>query len=212
VSNKKNKKKHPYNNPKNTKKISNKKGKNFYSSSFVKKKKYNEDVRVVSTNVKSDDTKSKSDSSKVSLFNKKSEFNKKSDKNINGITNNKERLNRNNYKKNNNEEKKVINNKNKVIREIIPYTLNKAKKEVCFVCNRIIADMHNVINDPDNNRFFHFDCILQELKKNNNLDSTQRIVYTGSGNFAIIEDIIEDGRKKFVIKKNIQYIDNKDTK
>jgi hypothetical protein len=196
VSGKRNKKKHSY----NTKKTD-KKGQKYYTCSYNKKK-YN-DVKVVSTNVKSEDNKTnkKSVSTKCTPF-------KKVQNNKNNYSFNKREKNQKKYfKKNKYNDKYTDQNKlktNRVKRDIIPYEIISVKKEVCKKCGRIISDMINSISDKEKNEYYHFDCIIEELKLEYEVNANQRIAYTGSGTFAVIEDIVQDGRKKFIIKKNIE--------
>ena len=69
--------------------------------------------------------------------------------------------------------------------------------------------MESSIKENKKNQYYHFNCVMDEIKKDNVVESKQRIVYLGSGVFGIIEDLEPDtNNHKFIIKKKIQYIDN----
>ena len=71
--------------------------------------------------------------------------------------------------------------------------------------------MDSSIKDNKTNHYYHFNCVINEIKKDNVLEQKQRIVYLGSGAFGIIEDADQEPNShKFIIKKKIQYINNND--
>ena len=60
----------------------------------------------------------------------------------------------------------------------------------------------------------HFDCILEDLKKSNELSEKEKIVYLGGGTFGIIEETepTKDSSSRFFVRKRINYEDRKNKK
>ena len=69
--------------------------------------------------------------------------------------------------------------------------------------------MASSIKDQKNKKYYHFNCVMENLKKDNMVNPKERIVYLGSGAFGIIENLEPSTNShKFVIKKKIQFIEN----
>ena len=151
-----------------------------YYSKKLNNKKFNNDIKVVSTNIIKEDLK----------------------KNVE----NKDKNFRNNFKNFRDAKKNIERPKSINTKRISIYKVNFLKRENCVICNRLIIDMPSSISDTINNKYYHFDCVMKDIKKDNIIKQSQRLVYAGNGAFAIIEDSVKDGRKKFEIIKNIQYI------
>ncbi len=192
-----------------------------FNNSYSKKRSH-DDLKVVSTNVNKEQKPPESNKpfdNKLRRFGNQKRGNKKNRKFSFNPFENKNKSNQNQNQKNFKNKQKYQNviQKNRdegtrpkqriqrVPRTIIPYTIKSLKKETCVKCSRIINDMPNSIRNPQKEEYYHFDCIMREIRINNNIKNNQRLVYTGSGNFAIIEDVVENGRKKFVIKKSIPF-------
>lgn len=176
--------------------------KNTYHNDKSPRKKYSNDIKVVSTNVSKDkknkENKEKKDK-KISFLSTKKTSNIRTNKN--------KKFDR--PKKTENLNKSIPNKKAEIKSNIMQYKLKGTDKQICSKCNRIIEDMDSSIKDTNNNKYYHFNCILNEIKKDNVLTAKQRIVYLGSGAFGIIENLSTDNNScKFVIKKKIQFIDN----
>jgi hypothetical protein len=95
--------------------------------------------------------------------------------------------------------------RNRIPRTIIPYKLNVFESTTCQICNKTINNMSNAIFEKNSQKTFHFECVTGELKKAYVIKPSQRLVYIGNNNFAIIEDIKEDGKMKFRINQKLQY-------
>ncbi|HOV13559.1 MAG TPA: hypothetical protein PK771_04690 [Spirochaetota bacterium] len=95
--------------------------------------------------------------------------------------------------------------KSKIPRNIIPYKVATLDVVSCPICNKNINNMSNSIKDLTTEIPCHFECVVAELKKKVHVRQNQRIAYVGSGSFAVIEDVREDGRNKFVIIQKLQY-------
>ena len=163
-----------------------------YYSKKLNNKKFNNDIKVVSTNIIKEDLKKNVE--KRAKIDKKNIFEHK-DKNF-----------RNNFKNFRDAKKNIERPKSINTKRISIYKVNFLKRENCVICNRLIIDMPSSISDTINNKYYHFDCVMKDIKKDNIIKQSQRLVYAGNGAFAIIEDSVKDGRKKFEIIKNIQYI------
>ncbi len=80
-------------------------------------------------------------------------------------------------------------------------TIEEPSGIICAICNEPIDSIASAIVGKDG-RYVHFDCVLESIKKDEELKDNQSISYIGSGNFAVCEKG-EDG--KFTIIKRIPY-------
>ena len=78
-------------------------------------------------------------------------------------------------------------------------------KEKCFICDKSIEDMPSAIIDQKDSKYYHFNCVISKLYRENVIEQKQRLVYLGSGAFGIIENPKNDNSSRFVIKKKIQF-------
>jgi hypothetical protein len=184
-----------------------KKGNNNDRRDNFGQKKFGNDVRVVTTNVVRDNTKEDQAKKPERPSFKKESFRK-------------DNFRKDNFKKDNNKKdnfRKDVESRGsnrfkaqeqrppRAKRTIIPYTIKFPESTVCMKCGKKIEDMASAILDNVKNEYCHFDCIAEEIKKDVKMSGNQRFVYLGSGAFAVIEDIFEDGKKRFIIKNKIQY-------
>ena len=109
----------------------------------------------------------------------------------------------NNYNNQSNENRNKEQKKNTVPRNIIPYKLTLNEKKTCIKCAKVITEMSSAIKDADEEKYYHFDCVIQDLKSSNQVNPAERCVYLGSGIFGIIEDVKSENSQKFVIKKKL---------
>lgn len=176
-----------------------------------KSKNFNDMIKFVSTNIskKDDSLNNKSENNKnenrkiLKLFNLpgKNE-NKNQNQNQNRQPN---RNNINNKYGRHNKNIKPINHNHK--NRIYAYKVNTFNKEDCAICSKKIIDMSNSIKDEENNKYYHFDCLMKEIENKNNiaLKPMQRMAYLGSSTFGIVEDYKENGRNKFKIIQKFNY-------
>ena len=76
---------------------------------------------------------------------------------------------------------------------------------VCPLCNKPVYDLSTALSssretgDPS-----HFDCVLERINASESIASSEKLVYLGSGSFAVVEfkDKNENG---FVVKRRIQW-------
>lgn len=108
-------------------------------------------------------------------------------------------FNRHNYE---NEEERLENQK--AIQEL------KSKNVVCPMCGQIISDVASSLSDKISGEPVHFDCAIQKVRENENLNEGEKISYIGQGRFAVIHFENPKDQKKFSIKKIIEW-ENKDS-
>ena len=134
-------------------------------------------------------------------------------KNYNNFHNKKKKDNSyNNRKKNNHNQyrnKKTIEEYEKI------YLSNKMKdkseKSICPICNEPIYIPEEAITHNATNKLAHFECILKEIKNNNEeeMEENDKIVYLGSGTFGIIQERKNSKGTKFFVRKRINYENRK---
>lgn len=78
-----------------------------------------------------------------------------------------------------------------------PVSIRKVKEPLvkCIYCDKIINNITSAIKGDEG--YYHFDCVLDKIKKDYNVKETQTVSYIGRGSFAIIEKD-ESGTLKFV--------------
>ena len=80
---------------------------------------------------------------------------------------------------------------------------------ICPICKKPIRDESTTIANSEENAANHFDCVLAELRKSEDLQPNEKICYLGKGSFGIISVRSSGGPIRFLIRKRIQY-DKKD--
>lgn len=72
----------------------------------------------------------------------------------------------------------------------------------CSICNNPIRDISAAITDLETEKPAHFDCVLKKLSETENLESQEKVIYLGSGEFGVVKII---NSKKFEIVRKIKY-------
>lgn len=121
--------------------------------------------------------------------------------------NNYNNINKNNIKNNNNK---------KTIEEYEKIYLNKrmeedAEKPICPICNKPIYITEEGITHNGTGELAHFECILEEIKRNNmnDIEENDKVVYLGSGTFGIIRERQSGKNFKLFVRKRINYENRK---
>lgn len=70
----------------------------------------------------------------------------------------------------------------------------------CGLCNEPIVEMANAIAFGAEQKPCHFDCVINEIRKDHSLMPEEKITYIGSGAFAVI---VEKENFQFEIRKKI---------
>lgn len=87
----------------------------------------------------------------------------------------------------------------------------KTRQNICPMCNLPITDLTSSLTDKKTNQPIHFECALEEVKKNEEIKENEKIAYIGQGRFGILYyENIRD-QKHFSIKKIIEW-ENRETK
>lgn len=101
---------------------------------------------------------------------------------------------------------KRLQNKKKRPRNFAPYSIVKAESTICPICEKKIENMADTIADKRTGQQAHFACVYEMLLKTLSLRDSQRLSYMGSGVFAVIEDISDEGKMRFKIKERFEYV------
>jgi len=80
---------------------------------------------------------------------------------------------------------------------------------VCSVCGKNIRDLSSAIKEQVSGQPAHFDCIINKIAENEPVKEQEKIVYLGSGKFAVIE-CENNQNKNFKIIKEINYEEKED--
>ncbi len=82
-----------------------------------------------------------------------------------------------------------------------PVKIKRVKEplEKCAYCNKVIKNIASAIRGED--EYYHFDCVLEKIKKEHPLKEGQVVSYIGRGAFAIIE---KDKENKINFVETIQ--------
>lgn len=83
----------------------------------------------------------------------------------------------------------------------------KAREVICPKCNQPITDVASAMADKATGKPVHFECVLAEVEKNENIGPNEKIAYIGQGRFGLLYyENIRDQRH-FTIKKIIDWED-----
>jgi hypothetical protein len=74
----------------------------------------------------------------------------------------------------------------------------------CSVCEKNIRDLSSAIKEPESGKPAHFDCIIKKIAENEPVKEHEKIVYLGSGKFAVIESD-NNQNKNFKVLREIDY-------
>ena len=83
----------------------------------------------------------------------------------------------------------------------------KTRQLVCPKCGNVITDVTSALSDKHTGQPVHFECVFNEIEKNENLGQNEKIAYIGQGRFGVLYyENIRDQRH-FTIKKIIEWED-----
>lgn len=77
----------------------------------------------------------------------------------------------------------------------------------CPVCGKLIRDIYSAVSYSVTQTPAHFKCVIEELKKVNEVKDNEKICYLGSGSFGIVQFRRPDSQMRLFIRKRIQYED-----
>ena len=78
----------------------------------------------------------------------------------------------------------------------------------CEICLQDIQDLTSAIALPETGNPAHFDCVLKRIKEKENLGEKEQIVYLGSGNFGVVENLSNNPNSNFKIIRKIDFEDH----
>jgi len=99
------------------------------------------------------------------------------------------------------EDENARKERQRVIQEI------KSREIICPKCGQVILDVASAMADKTSGAPVHFECVLAEVEKGENLQQNEKIAYIGQGRFGVLYyENIRD-QKHFQIKKIIEWED-----
>jgi len=81
---------------------------------------------------------------------------------------------------------------------------------VCTRCGQPITDLHTALTDTQAGGAVHFDCVIAELEKREQLEEGDTLSYVGGGRFGIVRftnPAERKGQRAFTIKKVFEWED-----
>ena len=75
----------------------------------------------------------------------------------------------------------------------------------CPMCGKPIVELGSALADKETGVPVHFDCVLDQLQKTENLAPDQKIVYIGQGRFGIVVFPQPHDSRNFSIQKIIEW-------
>lgn len=77
-------------------------------------------------------------------------------------------------------------------------------RPACAICGEPIESFAEAISEP-NGGYSHFDCVIDKIKAQENVQAPDSVSYIGHGTFAVVS---KDFEGKYTIKTKIQYESN----
>jgi transcription elongation factor Elf1 len=74
----------------------------------------------------------------------------------------------------------------------------------CAICGQVIESFAEAISEPDG-AYSHFDCVLDKIRQQENVQAPDTVSYIGHGTFAVVT---KDAEGKYTIKTRIPYESN----
>jgi len=74
----------------------------------------------------------------------------------------------------------------------------------CPICQKPIYDLSSALADKENGAPVHFDCALRHVSEQETLAPGEKLVYIGSGAFAVVE-YVDRSETAFTIKRRLLF-------
>ena len=74
----------------------------------------------------------------------------------------------------------------------------------CSYCQKPIYDLSTALADPESGGPVHFDCAFQRMADRESLAPGEKLVYIGSGAFAVVE-FKDRGENAFTVKRRLAF-------
>lgn len=81
----------------------------------------------------------------------------------------------------------------------------KSRQIICPKCQMPITDIASALPDKITGKPIHFDCVLNQIKKDEPVGENEKIAYIGQGRFAVLYYENPRDPKKFTVKKTIEW-------
>ncbi len=82
---------------------------------------------------------------------------------------------------------------------------NGERAPACPLCGEPVRDPKTAIVTPEARRPAHFDCVLQDLSRREELQPGEKVVYLGKGTFGVVTYRSGAGGAPLTIRKRIAY-------
>jgi len=79
---------------------------------------------------------------------------------------------------------------------------SRQESKICKVCGKPIFDLAGAIASREDGEPIHFDCAIEILSKEENLAPDEKLIYIGSGFFAVC---VESSSDKLEIRRKIRW-------
>jgi hypothetical protein len=76
------------------------------------------------------------------------------------------------------------------------------------VTGKAIDNIYTAMTHRESEQPVSFDTIIEQLRNAENLDERQQLIYVGSGQFGVYDEVEEGGKKRLVLNRKIVYEDS----
>jgi hypothetical protein len=80
----------------------------------------------------------------------------------------------------------------------------------CPISGQPIDDPYSAVEDPQTGQPARLESVIERLSESEGLGPNERIAYIGQGNFGVVEERKENGKKRVVVKRRIEYENGRD--
>ncbi len=83
---------------------------------------------------------------------------------------------------------------------------------ICSLCEKPIEVISTAVSGMSTGDIAHLECVIRHLEQSEQLSDSQRIIYIGQGNFAVVQYRNEHKQGAFTIVKRITHETSEQTK
>lgn len=76
------------------------------------------------------------------------------------------------------------------------------------VTGKAIDNIYTAMTHRDSEQPVAFDTVIEQLRNAENLSERQQLIYVGSGQFGIYDEVEEGGKKRLVLQRKVTYEDS----
>jgi len=81
----------------------------------------------------------------------------------------------------------------------------KQEEHICVLCRKRIQDRVTAIVHKDGKGLCHFACVRKSILKTEKLEENEKLIYIGSGDYAIFQVRENRGKAYHFLRKRIEY-------